>query len=93
MLECFPFFAESKAATGTSADLKSDTQTDAQIDTNKDSNDEEKPKSPKKDTPKSSEESGDPAAKPLLGEGEKEKVAVRPEKTGLTDSGQGDSQA
>ena len=87
------YFAEPSAATGTSADLKSETQTDTQTDTNTDSNSKsvEKPKSPKKSTPKSSEESGDPSEKRLLGE--KETVADRPEKTGLTDSGQGDSQA
>ena len=85
---------ESDAATGTTADLKPDTQqTDTKTD-NEDRKDTDKPKVAKKPTPKPSEETkeSDSSEKPSLFK-EKETVVVQPGKSGVTDSGQGDSQA
>lgn len=51
----------------------------------------EKPKVAQKPKPKKAEDAGDGSGEPLLKE--KETAVVQPGKTGLKDSGQGDSQA
>ena len=88
------YILESDAATGTTADLKPGAQqTDTKTDT-EDRRDTDKPKVAKKPTPKPSEEKKelDSLEKPSLFK-EKETVVVQPGKSGVTDSGQGDSQA